>query len=54
MTAVSEAVTPGQVWELMLDENIDSETCDANQASVTINHVRRGPKRGHGVIDQKR
>lgn len=46
MTAVSEAVAPGQVCEVMADENIDSdvETRDANQASVTINHVWRGQK----------
>lgn len=45
-TAVSEAVAPGQVCEVMADENIDSDvdTRDANQASVTINHVWRGQK----------
>lgn len=44
MTVVSEAVAPGQVWELALDENIDLETRDANQASVSMNQVRRGQK----------
>lgn len=44
MTAVSEAVAPGQVWELALDEIIDLETRDANQASVSMNQVRRGKK----------
>lgn len=35
MTVVSEAVAPGQVREVMVDENIDSEveTHDAKQAS---------------------
>lgn len=44
MTAVPEAAAPGQVWELALDENIDLETLDANQASVSMNQVRRGQK----------